>query len=295
MSRLSDKLRGTGVAMVTPFKKDGAIDFTSLGKLTDFIIKGGCEYLVPLGTTGESATMNLKEKISVLEFIKEKNNGRVPIVLGLGGNDTMDVISQFRNYNFKGIDAILSVSPAYNKPTQEGIIQHYKKIAGESPLPVILYNVPSRTASNITANTTLELAHKVKTIIGIKEASGNIEQCMFIIKDKPKDFLVISGDDGITLPLIAAGADGVISVVANAFPKIFSEMVRNALSNNFPVARKQHYQIFDLIPLLFKEGNPAGIKSALASKNITSGYVRLPLVPASKNLAGEISEFKKII
>ena len=293
MSRLIKSLRGTGVAMITPFKKDGAIDFPALGRLTEHLIKGGCEYLVPLGTTGESATMNLKEKNSVLEFIKEKNNGRLPIVLGLGGNNTLEVINEFRNFNFKGISAILSVSPAYNKPTQDGIYQHYKKIAGESPVPVIIYNVPGRTASNITAVTSLKLAHQVKNIIGIKEASGNVEQCMFIIKDKPEDFLVISGDDSLTLPLIGAGADGVISVIANVYPKQFSEMVRKALLNNFPKAQELHYQLLKLIPLLFSEGNPAGIKSALSTKKICDLYVRLPLVAASKKLTVEIATFIK--
>ncbi len=293
MSQLSKKLTGTGVAMVTPFKKDGSVDFSSLGKLTDHIVKDGCEYLVPLGTTGESATLNTKEKVAILEYIKERNNNRIPIVLGLGGNNTMEVINEFRNFNFIGISAILSVSPAYNKPTQAGIYQHYKMIAAESPVPVILYNVPGRTASNMTAETTLSLAHDVKNIIGIKEASGNIEQCMFIIKDKPKDFLVISGDDSITLPLIGSGADGVISVLANAYPKVFSEMVRKALKHDFTKAQQLHYQLLKIIPMLFAEGNPAGVKCALSAKKICEQFVRLPLVPVSKKLESEMVAFIK--
>ena len=293
MNPLVKKLQGTGVAMVTPFKKDGAIDFLALGRLTEFIIKNKCEYLVPLGTTGESVTLSAEEKIAILEFIKEKNNKRVPIVLGLGGNNTQEVINDFRKFNFKGVDAILSVSPAYNKPSQKGIFQHYRVIAGESPVPVIIYNVPSRTSSNITVETTLKLAHEVKNIIGVKEASGNMEQCMFIIKDKPKDFLVISGDDAITLPLIGAGADGVISVLANAYPKIFSDMVRFALDNKFPKAQQLHYQLLDLIPLLFSEGNPAGIKCALSAKKICDQVLRLPLTPVSKNLEKVIIDFVK--
>ena len=293
MNPLVKKLQGTGVAMVTPFKKDGAIDFLALGRLTEFIIKNKCEYLVPLGTTGESVTLSAEEKIAILEFIKEKNNKRVPIVLGLGGNNTQEVINDFRKFNFKGVDAILSVSPAYNKPSQKGIFQHYRMIAGDSPVPVIIYNVPSRTSSNITVETTLKLAHEVKNIIGVKEASGNMEQCMFIIKDKPKDFLVISGDDAITLPLIGAGADGVISVLANAYPKIFSDMVRFALDNKFPKAQQLHYQLLDLIPLLFSEGNPAGIKCVLSAKKISDQFLRLPLTPVSKNLEKVIKDFVK--
>ena len=293
MNPLVKKLQGTGVAMVTPFKKDGAIDFLALGRLTEFIVKNKCEYLVPLGTTGESVTLSAEEKIAILEFIKEKNNKRVPIVLGLGGNNTQEVINDFRKFNFKGVDAILSVSPAYNKPSQKGIFQHYRMIAGDSPVPVIIYNVPSRTSSNITVETTLKLAHEVKNIIGVKEASGNMEQCMFIIKDKPKDFLVISGDDAITLPLIGAGADGVISVLANAYPKIFSDMVRFALDNKFPKAQQLHYQLLDLIPLLFSEGNPAGIKCALSAKKICDQVLRLPLTPVSKNLEKVIKDFVK--
>lgn len=293
MSRSINNFRGTGVAMVTPFKNNGAIDFPALGKLTDSLIKNKCDYLVPLGTTGESVTMSFDEKQSVLEFIKERNNGRLPIVLGLGGNNTQEVINDFRKYDFKGVDAILSVSPAYNKPTQQGIYEHYKAIVNETALPVIIYNVPGRTSSNITSDTTLKLANDFKNIIGTKEASGNFEQCMFIIRNRPQNFLVISGDDAITLPLIGAGADGVISVIANAYPKSFSEMVRQALKNNFVNSRKLHYKLLPLIPLLFSEGSPAGIKTALAAKNVCGEKVRLPLVGVSKKLKNDITSFVK--
>ena len=227
------KFQGTGVALVTPFKKNNEIDYDSLGNVIKHILNGKCEYLVPLGTTGESATLTKKEKFAILEFVAEKAGKKVPVVLGLGGNNTQQLLNDFNEFNFKGVDAVLSVSPYYNKPTQQGIYEHFKLIAKASPVPVILYNVPSRTGSNINAETTLRLANDFINIIGIKEASGNLEQCMFIIKNRPADFLVISGDDSLTLPLIGVGADGVISVVANAYPKIFSEMVRNALKGNF--------------------------------------------------------------
>jgi len=292
MSPLTNKkLIGTGVAMVTPFQSNGDVDFVALGRLIKHLINGKCEYLVPLGTTGESATLSKEEKLAVLNFTVEKVNKKIPVVLGLGGNSTNEVINQFNEYNFKGIDAVLSVSPYYNKPTQEGVYQHYKHIANASPVPVILYNVPSRTGSNIAAETTLRLAHDFKNIIAIKEASGNMEQCMHIIKNRPKNFLVISGDDVITLPLIAAGADGVISVVANAYPKQFSEMVRQSIKGNFESARKLHYQLLDVIPLLFAEGNPAGVKAVLNALHICDENVRLPLVPVSKNLRKLLLEF----
>ena len=246
------KLKGTGVALVTPFRKDGNVDFKSLEKLLNHVINGKVEYLVVLGTTGESVTLSINEKSAIIDFVKEINAGRLPIVLGLGGNNTQEILNQIADFDFDGIDAILSVSPYYNKPSQKGIYQHFKMIANQSPVPVILYNVPARTGSNITAETTLALANEVENIIGIKEASGSIEQCMRIIKDKPKGLLVISGDDVITLPLIACGADGVISVIANAYPKNFSEMVRQTLSGNYDEARSLHYSFMEIIPLLFE-------------------------------------------
>jgi 4-hydroxy-tetrahydrodipicolinate synthase len=289
LSNLS--FQGTGVALVTPFQKNGVIDFNALEKVIRHILEGKCEYIVPLGTTGESATLNKNEKLSILEFVIERVNKKIPVVLGLGGNNTNELLEGFKEYNFKGVDAVLSVSPYYNKPSQQGIYEHYKLIAKASPVPVILYNVPSRTGSNITADTTLRLANDFKNIIGIKEASGNMEQCMSIIKNRPADFLVISGDDSLTLPLMGTGADGVISVVANAYPKIFSEMVRKALKGNFVEARKLHYQLLDVIPMLFTEGSPPGIKAILNAMNLCDENVRLPLVPVSKNLRKALVDF----
>lgn len=287
----NSKFKGTGVAIVTPFNKDNSIDYKSLNKLVDFIIKGGVEYIVVLGTTGESVTLSKEEKQSVVTHVIENVNRRVPIVLGLGGNNTQEILSAFKkSSDFNNIDAILSVSPYYNKPNQRGIYQHYKAIAEASPLPIILYNVPGRTASNVTADTTIKLATDFKNIIAVKEASGNIEQCMKIIKHRPKDFLVISGDDMLTLPMIAAGADGVISVVANAFPKDFSEMTRQILAGNVKDAQKLHYKLTDIIEQLFADGNPAGIKAVLEMLKICSPTVRLPLVNVNKATQNALKE-----
>ncbi len=287
----NSKFKGTGVAIVTPFNKDGSIDYKSLNKLVDFIIKGGVEYVVVLGTTGESVTLSKEEKQSVVTHVIENVNKRVPIVLGLGGNNTQEILSAFKkSSDFNNIDAILSVSPYYNKPNQRGIYQHYKAIAEASPLPVILYNVPGRTSSNVTADTTIKLATDFKNIIAVKEASGNLEQCMKIIKHRPKDFLVISGDDMLTLPMIAAGADGVISVVANAFPKDFSEMTRQILAGNVKEAQKLHYKLTDIIEQLFADGNPAGIKAVLEMMKICSPTVRLPLVNVNKATQNALKE-----
>lgn len=285
------KFKGTGVAIVTPFNKDNTIDYKSLGKLVDFIIKGGVEYVVVLGTTGESVTLSKEEKQSVVTHVIENVDKRVPLVLGLGGNNTQEILSSFkRSSDFNHIDAILSVSPYYNKPNQRGIYQHYKAIAEESPVPVILYNVPGRTSSNVTADTTIKLAEEFKNIIAMKEASGNLEQCMKIIKYKPKDFLLISGDDMLTLPLIASGADGVISVVANAFPKDFSEMTRQMLAGNVKEAQKLHYKLTDIIEQLFADGNPAGIKAVLEQMKICQANVRLPLVRVNKATQNALTE-----
>ncbi len=288
-----NKLKGTGVALVTPFHKDGNVDFKSFKKLIDRCIDQKVEYLVPLGTTGESVTLTRDEKRAVLDFVVEVNNKRVPVVLGLGGNNTRELVNMIEECDFNGVDAILSVSPYYNKPSQRGIFQHYKSIANASPVPVILYNVPARTGSNIDADTTLELAHEIKNIIGIKEASGNLEKAMKIIKGKPKDFLVISGDDVITLPFIACGGDGVISVVANAFPKDFSDLVRSALEGNFDKARKLHYKLFDITNAIFVDGNPPGVKGLLSVINICSEHVRLPLVSVSKSTLNKFEALMK--
>ncbi len=285
------KFKGTGVAIVTPFNKDSTVDYKSLNKLIDFIIKGGVEYVVVLGTTGESVTLSKEEKQSVVTHVIENVNKRVPIVLGLGGNNTQEILSSFKkSSDFNNIDAILSVSPYYNKPNQRGIYQHYKAIAEASPLPIILYNVPGRTASNILPDTTIKLANDFKNIIAVKEASGNLEQCMKIIKHRPKDFMVISGDDMITLPMLASGADGVISVVANAFPKDFSEMTRQMLTGNVKEAQKLHYKLTDIIEQLFADGNPAGVKAVLEMMKICSANVRLPLVNVNKGTQNALKE-----
>lgn len=285
------KFKGTGVAIVTPFSKDNSIDYKSLGKLVDFIIKGGVEYIVVLGTTGESVTLSKEEKQSIITHVIENVNKRVPIVLGLGGSNTQEIVNSLKKTaDFNHIDALLSVSPYYNKPNQRGIYQHYKAISEVSPLPIILYNVPGRTASNLSADTTLKLANDFKNIIAIKEASGNLEQCMKIIKYKPKDFSVISGDDMLTLPMIAAGADGVISVVANAFPKDFSEMTRQILAGNVKEAQKLHYKLTDIIEQLFADGNPAGIKAVLEMMKICTANVRLPLVKVNKATQNALTE-----
>ena len=287
--KISKKFKGTGVAMATPFHKDGSVNFKGFKKLIEHLIAGKVEYLVPLGTTGESVTLTKDEKAALLDFVIEVVDKRVPVVAGLGGNNTQDVLRCLSEYDYSGIDAILSVTPYYNKPTQKGLYAHYKMICNESPVPVILYNVPGRTGCNMTAETTLNLAHDFDNIIGVKEASGNMEQIMSIIKDKPEGFVVISGDDGITMPLIACGAEGVISVVANAFPKDFSEMVRQSMKGNFDKARELHYRFSEIIPLLFAEGSPGGIKAVLNMMEICEDHLRLPLVNISKSHLNKLS------
>lgn len=283
------KFSGTGVAIVTPFKSDSSIDFLALSNLVDFLIKGNINYLVVLGTTGESVTQSKEEKRAVVDCVIEANNKRVPIVVGIGGNNTMDIVKKIKKCRFNDIDGILSVAPYYNKPGQKGIYQHYKTISDHSPIPVIVYNVPGRTGVNITAETTLKLAHDFSTIVAIKEASGNLEQIGAILRDRPGDFLVISGDDALTLPIIALGGDGVISVVANAFPLEWSEMIAHALAGKLDPARKIHYRFMDLVQALFVEGNPAGVKAAMASKGMIKNYLRLPLTPVSRGTYTNIS------
>ena len=285
-----NKFLGTGVAMVTPFHADGTVDYQGLENLINHIIKGGVEYIVSLGTTGESATLNESERKAIMELTLEAVNHRVPVIAGIGGNDTQEVINTLKNFDSRGFEAILSVSPYYNKPTQHGIYEHYKVIAGESPLPIMLYNVPSRTGSNIAAETTLRLAHDFKNIIGIKEASSNFDQFNEIMRDKPKDFLFISGDDPVTLPLIAMGSMGIISVIGNAIPQLFSTMVRLCLNGNFAEARPLHYRMIEFTKLIFSEGNPAGIKAALKHLGVCEDYLRLPLVHISKDLSDKIAK-----
>lgn len=285
-----NKFHGTGVALVTPFNSDGSVDYTGLQNLINHTVNGGVDYLVSLGTTGETATLSAEEKKDIWAFTADKVAGRVPIVAGIGGNNTREVTEQLKQFDSGRYDGILSVSPYYNKPTQEGIYQHYKAIAEASPLPVILYNVPGRTGSNMTADTTLRLAHEFKNIIAIKEASANFDQFNKIIKEKPADFLFISGDDPITLPMIAMGAVGVISVVGNALPAIFSTMVRMCLSGNFIEAQPLHYSMTEITGHFFTEGNPAGVKAALKILDICGDTVRLPLVTISKETREKISE-----
>jgi 4-hydroxy-tetrahydrodipicolinate synthase len=278
MSKTSEQFKGTGVAIVTPLKKSGAIDFEAYERILEHTIGGGVDFIVVLGTTGEASTISRPEKKALIEFSVEKINKRVPLVVGVGGNCTSDVILAIHGMPFKGVNAILSVCPYYNKPQQEGIFNHFKTIAEASPVPVILYTVPGRTSSNITATTTLRLAKEVPNIIGIKEASANFDQIFQVIMHRPKDFLVLSGDDALTLPLLACGADGVISVTANAYPGEFSEMVRMGIAGNLKKARQLHYKLLDFTNALFLDGSPSGIKAALEIKKLCHHYVRLPLV-----------------
>jgi len=287
---------GTGVALVTPFKKDFSVDVEALKRIVNYVIDGGVEYLVVLGTTAESATLTADEKELVISTIKEANNGRLPLVLGVGGNNTMKVVEELKTRDFSGFSAVLSVSPYYNKPTQEGIYQHFKMVAEASPLPVILYNVPGRTASNMLPSTVIRLANDFKNVIAIKEAAGDIVQAMKLIQDKPKDFLVISGDDMITLPMVLAGGAGVISVIGEGFPKEFSEMVRLGLQRKVDEAYKLHYLLADSIDMIFEQGNPGGIKEIFKSLGLSENTVRLPLVNVNEDLANRLDAFvKKIV
>ncbi len=280
------------MAIVTPFKKSGAIDFDAYERIINHAIEGGVNFIVALGTTGESSTILKNEKKALIEFSVSAIAKRVPLVIGIGGNSTAEVVVSIHGTPFNGVDAILSVCPYYTKPQQEGIYQHYKIIAESSPVPVILYTVPGRTASNISAATTLRLAADCPNIVGIKEASGNFDQIGQVIKNRPDDFLVLSGDDGITLPLLAIGADGVISVTANAYPREFSEMVSLGLAGKFKAASVLHYRLLDFTNALFADGSPAGIKAALEIKKLCSNYLRLPLVPVNHEI---YSRIKKLI
>ena len=282
---------GTGVAVITPFKSSMEVDFEALGKLIDFIIENGIEYIVTLGTTGETPTLDTEEKLDIINFTFEKVDGRVPVVVGIGGNNTKEVMENLQSYPLEKAAAILCASPYYNKPSQEGIFQHYKNLADASPKPIILYNVPGRTGSNINAATTLRLANEVENIAGIKEASGNMIQCMHILRDRPDDFLVVSGDDHVTLPLIACGMDGVISVAANCFPKDFSNMVRYCLKGDFASARPLHNKCLEGNDLLFAENNPAGVKAFLYEMKIIENILRLPLVPLSEAVHQKVKAY----
>ena len=285
-----NKFHGTGVAMVTPFNADGSIDHSGLKNIIDHIISGGVEYIVSLGTTGEAATLSSEEKKEIWEATAEHNSGRVPLIAGIGGNNTAEVVRDLKKFDSKAYEAVLSVSPYYSKPTQEGIYQHYQAISEASDLPVLLYNVPGRTSMNISVETTLRLANDFKNIIGTKEASGNFDQFNLIIRDKPEDFLVISGDDAIALPLISTGAVGVISVIGNALPRILSSMVRMCLDGKFIEAQPLHYSLIEFTRLCFAEGNPGGVKSALKLLNICDDVLRLPLVSVGSETTSLIKE-----
>jgi len=285
------KFVGTGVALVTPFKKDLSVDFTALSKLVEFNLANGVDYLVINGTTGESVTVSKEERQRIVDVIVTVNKGRVPLVLGLGGNNTSAVIAEILSSDLTHIDAVLSVAPYYSKPTQEGFYQHFKAIALASPKPIILYNVPGRTSKNMDSQTTLRLASDFSNIIAVKEAGNNVQQYLELIKNKPKDFLIISGDDDLALNVVLAGASGVISVIGQAFPKEFSTLIRLGLQGKNKEAYKLHYKLMDIISMIFSENNPSGIKAVLQCLGITSNEVRLPLVKASEKLQKEITNF----
>ncbi|MCV2485427.1 4-hydroxy-tetrahydrodipicolinate synthase [Flavobacterium sp. SH_e] len=286
-------LIGTGVALVTPFKKDFSVDIEALQRIVNFSIDGGVEYLVVMGTTAENATLTTEEKELVIKTVIDVNKGRLPLVLGVGGNNTMQIVEELKTRDFSAFEAILSVSPYYNKPTQEGIYQHFKAIAEASPVPVILYNVPGRTASNMLPATVVRLANDFKNVVAIKEAAGDMAQAMQIIKNAPKDFLVISGDDMLALPIVLAGGAGVISVIGQGFPKEFSEMIRLGLNKKAADAFKTHYFLSDSIDMIFEQGNPAGIKQIFQALGIADNTVRLPLVSVDDSLATRLNEFVK--
>jgi 4-hydroxy-tetrahydrodipicolinate synthase len=292
---LREKFSGTGIAIVTPFNEDDSIDWKSFSNLIEFWIKGKVEYLVVLGTTGESATIHGKEKQEVFSFVAKQVAGRVPVVAGIGGNDTHELLEAFKNFDLTGFDAILSVSPYYNKPNQEGIFQHYKALDAATPLPIIMYNVPSRTGMNVTGETQVRIAKECKNIFATKEASGDFAQINYIIKNKPADFMVISGDDPITLQMIAAGAVGLISVVANAFPNEYSDMVRLCLAGKFNEANPLHYKYLDIIASMFAEGSPSGVKAYLSEMGLCKNSVRLPVWPVSDKHLQKIKELMRSI
>ena len=287
---LRDTLKGTGVALVTPFKKDQSIDFKALENLIEIQINGGIDYIVTLGTTGESVTLTEKEKVEVFNFTVEKVNGRLPIVIGIGGNNTASVIEAFGKFDLTKVVAILSVTPYYNKPTQEGFFQHYTALANAAPKPIILYNVPGRTGRNMTAATSLRLAAH-PNIAGIKEAGPEMAQTIDLLKDRPKDFLVVSGDDEIVMAQIACGMDGVISVAANAFPKPFSDMVRYSMAGDFSMAKRLNDLMVEGYSYMYEENNPAGIKAYLAEQGVIENVLRLPLVPATEGLQAKIKKY----
>ena len=286
---MQKKFRGTGTAIVTPFHKDGSIDFNAFKNLIEFQIRNHVEYIVFLGTTGESVTLNHDERFAVINFAVEMVNGRVPIVIGIGGNNTQEIVNTVRETDFDGIDAVLSVSPYYNKPQQKGVIYHYKAISAICPVPIIIYNVPSRTGCNITSDTTLQIAHEIPGIMGVKEASNDLAQCARIMKYKPEGFMVISGNDDLAMPFMSIGGDGVISVIANAFPSEFSHMIRFCLDNKYLKARDIHHRLLDITEAIYADGSPSGVKAVLAQKELCQNALRLPLVKINKTLSNQIT------
>jgi 4-hydroxy-tetrahydrodipicolinate synthase len=290
---LRSQLSGTGVALITPFKQNSQVDFDALGKVIDYVIDGGVNYLITLGTTGETPTISKQEKFDIIHYTNETVNGRVPVIVGIGGNNTAELMNDLQSYPLDKATAVLSASPYYSKPSQEGLFQHYKALAEASPKPILLYNVPGRTGRNLAASTTIRLAHEVPNIAGIKEATDDMNQCMQILRDRPDNFLVVSGDDALILPQIACGMDGVISVAANTFPKDFSEMIRLCLAGDFATARKIHYKLLEAYDLLFVENNPAGVKGFLYEQGLIENILRLPVVPLSKGVQGKVRDFLK--
>lgn len=288
---LRDQLRGTGVALITPFDADNKIDFDALGKLLDFVVRDGVEYIVSLGTTGETPTLSIEEKIDILNFTYEKINGLIPVVVGIGGNNTRAVIEEIETLPLEKAIAVLSASPYYSKPSQAGLYAHYKALAESTPKPILLYNIPGRTGRNVDASTIIRLATEVDNIAGIKEASGDMAHCMEILRNKPADFLVVSGDDALTLPQIACGMEGVISVAANCFTKNFTEMVRLCLKGDFKTAKILNDELIPAYHLLFVENNPAGAKAVLTELGIISNNLRLPLVPLSREVNEKVKEY----
>lgn len=291
----ANRFKGTGVALITPFKADKSIDFHALENLVDSVIAGGVDYLVALGTTAETPTLSEAEKQDILINIIEKNQQRVPVICGIGGNNTQEILQRLESYPLEKVDAILSVTPYYNKPSQAGLLAHYQAISKHTPKPIILYNVPGRTGCNMLPDTTLNIAAECEQVIGIKEASGNMVQCMELVKKRPKHFTLLSGDDNLVLPQIACGFDGVISVAANCFPTLFTDMVKHSLSHAFTHAQKLHYQLLDGVDLLFAEGNPAGVKAVLSALGMIENELRLPMTPVSYTTQEKIKQFLKVL
>jgi 4-hydroxy-tetrahydrodipicolinate synthase len=290
---LRQQLRGTGVALVTPFQADLSIDYIALERIIDFVIAGGVEYLVTMGTTGETPTISKTEKKAILQFTYEKVDGRIPVVVGVGGNNTAELVEELNTLSLEPAVAVLSASPYYSKPSQEGLFQHYKTLAAASPKPLLLYNVPGRTGRNLNAATTIRLAREVPAIAGIKEASGDMAQCMEILRDRPEDFLVVSGDDALAFPQIAVGMDGVISVAANSWPRLFTDMVRLSLKGDLKAAKALNDRLIAGYELLFAENNPAGVKAAMSELKLIGNYLRLPVVPLSEGLQAKMREYVK--